>query len=453
LLVAGERLTVEREPMTQLAIIADDLSSATDCGAQVARSGQPVLVPLRGYKLPAQASAANVISVDTDSRSAPGARAYAVVKDAASALAATGWQHFYKSVDSTLRGNLGAEIAAVLDVVRPDCAIVAPAFPSYGRTTAGGVQFLRGVPLNETEFGADPTAPVREANIVRLLSQQSHRKAGHIPLDLLRQGPAQVARYLERLLSNGIELVVCDVQEQDDLRRVCTHIAASGVRVVWVGSTGLSEFVPLALGWHQAGPSPVNARPDPAEPDSRPALVVAGSASATTRQQLKHALTTAGLRLITLDPLTLISGGAETDQEIHRSLSAIRAAVREGHDVGLTVLSSRDDIAATQKLGAELGVAPPQVARRIAETLATICQSVTAEGSFSGVVATGGDTAKAICDVMQVEALEILGEVEAGIPLMRLLGPISLPLVTKAGGFGSLAAIVHSIKRVKQYDG
>jgi D-threonate/D-erythronate kinase len=443
--------------MTHLAIIADDLSSATDCGAQVARSGQPVLVPLHGYGLPAQlparAGAAKVISVDTDSRSAPGERAYAVVKEAASVLTATGWQHFYKSVDSTLRGNLGAEISAVLDVVRPDCAIVAPAFPSYGRTTADGVQFLRGVPLNETEFGTDPTAPVREANIVRLLSQQTHRKVGHLPLEPLRQGPAQVAHYLERLISDGIELVVCDVQEQEDLRRICTHIAASGVRVVWVGSTGLSEFVPLALGLHRTGPLPADTRPEPVELDSRPALVIAGSASATTRQQLQHALTTAGLRLITLDPLTLISGGAETDHEIDRSLLAIRAAVREGRDVGLTVSSSRDDIAATQKLGAELGLPPAHVARRIAETLATICQSVTAEGNFSGVVATGGDTAKAICDVMHAEALEILGEVEAGIPLMRLLGPTSLPLVTKAGGFGSPAAIVHSIKRVKQNDG
>lgn len=444
---------VEHEPMTQLAIIADDLSSATDCGAQVARSGRPVVVPLRGYQLPARAGAAQVISVDTDSRSVSGERAYTVVKEAASALAVTGWQHFYKSVDSTLRGNLGAEIEAVMDVVRPDCAIVAPAFPSYGRTTVGGVQFLRGVPLNETEFGTDPTAPVREANIARLLSQQSHRKAGHIPLEALRQGPVQVARYLERLLSTGVELVVCDVQEQDDLQRVCTHSAASGVRVVWVGSTGLSEFVPFALGWQRAGGSHVNARPDSAKPNARPALVVAGSASATTRQQLQQALVRTGLRLITLDPLTLISGGAETDQERDRGLAAVRAAVREGRDVGLTVSSSRDDIAATQKLGAELGVAPPEVARRIAETLATICQNVAAEGSFSGVVATGGDTAKAICDVMQVEALEILGEVEAGIPLMRLVGPVSLPLVTKAGGFGSPAAIANSIKRVKQHDG
>jgi uncharacterized protein YgbK (DUF1537 family) len=223
-----------------------------------------------------------------------------------------------------------------------------------------------------------------------------------------------------------------------------------------MGSTGLSEFVPLALGLDRAGRSHGNARSDYLKPDARPVLVVAGSASATTRQQLEHALTTMALNLITLDPLMLIAGGAQTDQEIERGLSAIRASVRAGRDVGLTVSSSRNDIAATQTLGAELGLAPPQVARRIAEILAAICQSVTAQGmancAISGVVATGGDTAKAICDVMQVEALEILGEVEAGIPLMRLIGPIGLPMVTKAGGFGSQAAIVQSINRVKEYD-
>ncbi len=57
--------------MTRLAIIADDLSSATDCGAQVVRSGLSVVVPLGGYSLPAQARLAQVISVDTDTRSLP----------------------------------------------------------------------------------------------------------------------------------------------------------------------------------------------------------------------------------------------------------------------------------------------------------------------------------------------------------------------------------------------
>ena len=118
--------------MTRLAIIADDLSSATDCGAQVVRSGLSVVVPLGGYSLPTRTRAAQVISVDTDSRSLPADQAYAKVKAASQQLVAEGWTHFYKSVDSTLRGNLGAEVEAVLDVVKPDCAIIAPAFPKYG---------------------------------------------------------------------------------------------------------------------------------------------------------------------------------------------------------------------------------------------------------------------------------------------------------------------------------
>src|SRR6185436_7217213 len=124
-----------RPGMNRLAILADDLSSATDCGAQVVRSGLSVVVPLQGYSLPIQARAAQVISVDTDSRSLSADCAYANVRTAAQQLVAEGLTDFYKSVDSTLRGNLGAEIEAVLDIVKPDCAIIAPAFPKYGRTT------------------------------------------------------------------------------------------------------------------------------------------------------------------------------------------------------------------------------------------------------------------------------------------------------------------------------
>src|SRR5690349_18068409 len=115
-----------RPGMTRLAIIADDLSSATDCRAQVVRSGLSVVVPLGGYSLPNQARAPQVISVDTDSRSLPAEQAFARVRTAAGQLADEGWTDFYKSVDSTLRGILGAEIEAVMGIVRPDCAVISP---------------------------------------------------------------------------------------------------------------------------------------------------------------------------------------------------------------------------------------------------------------------------------------------------------------------------------------
>jgi uncharacterized protein YgbK (DUF1537 family) len=433
--------------MTRLAIIADDLSSATDCGAQVVRSGLSVVVPLGGYSLPRQARTAQVISVDTDSRSLSADRAYAKLRIAAQRLVAEGWTDFYKSVDSTLRGNLGAEIEAVLDIVKPDCAVIAPAFPKYGRTTFDGVQYLHGRPLHETEFGSDPTAPVRDADITRRLAEGSHRKAGRLTLDQLRAGPAQIKSVLQGMLADGIELVVVDIAEQDDLKRICLGLSQSDLRVVWVGSTGLAEFVPLAL--EVASTSNTFNQDHPIDP--RPALALVGSASETTRQQLGYAQTNYRLNIISLDPARMIENGATAATELEQAVSNLRAAIDSGHDAALVVRASRDEIAATQQLGAALNLSAAQVAQRIVHGLAQAGSRLAREGRISGIVATGGDTANSLCKALGAQALEILGEVEAGIPIMRLLGDQSLPLVTKAGGFGSPEVIADALMKVKQY--
>ena len=433
--------------MTGLAIIADDLSSATDCGAQVVRSGLSVVVPLGGYTLPPQGGAAQVISVDTDSRSLSAAQAYDKVRAAAQHLVTEGWTDFYKSVDSTLRGNLGAEIEAVMNVVKPDCAVIAPAFPKYGRTTVSGVQYLHGRPLHETEFGTDPTAPVSDADIARRLAEGSHRKAGHLKLDQLRAGSGQIKTTVDGLLAHGVELVVVDIAEQEDLQRICLGLSQSDLRIVWVGSTGLAEFVPLAI----EPASTSETRNQNYGPDSRPALALVGSASETTREQLRHAQSNNGLDIINLDPDCMIQGGPIARKELDQAVSNLRAAIDTGHDAALVVRTSRDQIAATQQLGATLNLSAAQVAQRIVDGLAHVGSALIREGKVSGIVATGGDTANALCNALGARALEILGEVEAGIPVMRLLGEQSLPLVTKAGGFGSASAMADALLKVKQY--
>ncbi len=433
--------------MTRLAIIADDLSSATDCGAQVVRSGLSVVVPLGSYSLPVQAHAAQVISVDTDSRSLSAAHAYTKVKAAAQQLVAEGWTEFYKSVDSTLRGNLGAEIEAVLEIVKPDCAVIAPAFPKYGRTTVDGVQHLHGRPLHDTEFGTDPTAPVKDADIARRLAEGSSRKAGRLTLDQVRSGPTQIKSAVRGLLADGVELVIVDIAEQEDLQRLCLGLAQSDLRVVWVGSTGLAEFIPLALG--VATTSEIVSQDRPLDP--RPALALVGSASETTREQLRHAETHHGLNIIHFDPARIVESGGTAASELERSVSELCKAIDLGQDAALVVKASRDQIAATQQLGAALHLSPTQVAQRIVDGLAQAGSRLVRKGQISGIVATGGDTANALCTALGAQALEILGEVEAGIPVMRLLGERSLPLVTKAGGFGSLAAIGDALEKVKQY--
>jgi D-threonate/D-erythronate kinase len=433
--------------MTHLAIIADDLSSATDCGAQVVRSGLSVVVPLGGYSLPTEARTAQVISVDTDSRSFSADQAYAKVKAVSQQLVAEGWANFFKSVDSTLRGNLGAEIEAVLDIVKPDCAIIAPAFPKYGRTTVDGMQYLHGRPLHETEFGTDPTAPVKDADISQRLTEGSNRKAGRLTLDQLRAGPTHIKNGVKKLLADGVELVVVDIIEQDDLKQICLGLSQSDLRVVWVGSTGLAEFVPLAF--EVVSTSTTYEQSHSLDP--RPALALVGSASETTRGQLGYATFNNGLNIISLDPARIIQNGRTATDELTQAGSNLRAALDSGNDVALVVSASRDEIAATQRLGAKLSLSAAQVAQRIVDGLAQAGSSLVREGRISGIVATGGDTANALCHALGAEALEILGEVEAGIPIMRLLGTQSLPLVTKAGGFGSLAALGEALVKVKQY--
>jgi D-threonate/D-erythronate kinase len=433
--------------MTRLAIIADDLSSATDCGAQVVRSGLSVVVPLGGYSLPSQARSTYVISVDTDSRSLPPDQAYAKVRGASQQLVADGWTHFYKSVDSTLRGNLGAEIEAVLAVVKPDCAVIAPAFPKYGRTTVDGVQHLHGRPLHETEFGTDPTAPVRDADIARRLAEGTPRKSGRLTLDQVRADAMQIQRTIRGLLDDAIELVVVDIAEQEDLKRICLGLSQSDIRVVWVGSTGLAEFIPLAFG---AAPTAAAAG-QVGKTDSRPALVLVGSASETTRAQLDYAQHNNGLTIICLNAALLIQSDMTAAAELEQVYAGLRAALDSDQDAALVVNASREEIAATQRLGATLNLSTTEVAQRVVDGLARVGSRLISEDRISGIVATGGDTANALCKALGAQALDILGEVEAGIPILRLMGTQSLPLVTKAGGFGSPAAIGEALVRVKQY--
>ena len=241
--------------------------------------------------------------------------------------------------------------------------------------------------------------------------------------------------------------MIIDIAEQEDLKRICIGLSQSHLRIVWVGSTGLAEFVPLAYG--------VSATADTISQnhkrDSRPALALVGSASETTRKQLHYAQTNHQLQIISLDATKIIKNDKASADELEQVAANLRVALEADNDAALAVNASRDQIAATQRLGTRLNLSPAQVAQRIVDGLAQVACRFVNEGRIGGIVATGGDTANALCNALGAQGLEILGEVEGGIPIMRILGKYSLPLVTKAGGFGSTTAMAYALVKVKQY--
>ena len=85
--------------------------------------------------------------------------------------------------DSTLRGHLLAEVAAVQaarqDVLGRgfDGVLLIPAFPEAGRVTAGGIHFARigpgFVPVGETEFARDPAFGYRSSELREFIAERS----------------------------------------------------------------------------------------------------------------------------------------------------------------------------------------------------------------------------------------------------------------------------------------
>ncbi len=140
--------------------IADDLTGALEAGAQFAGYGLDARVTSRLLP-PNQATAA--IVMDTESRHLSPSEAAARVKTAASS-AGSPWL-IYKKTDSTLRGNIGPELAA-LQAIFPDRRIVyVPAYPAMGRTVQRGELLVHGIAVHETDFARDPLNPIGESSI------------------------------------------------------------------------------------------------------------------------------------------------------------------------------------------------------------------------------------------------------------------------------------------------
>ena len=131
----------------------------------------------------------------------------------------------YVKLDSLLRGHLGAAIDGALDASGAELALVAPAFPAQGRTTAGGVQHAGGEPV---------------ADLVARLREQSAR-----PVEA-------IGRDVGRLERTG--LLVCDAEDDADLARIVAAGRAAGRPLVWAGSAGLAAALFDGLRGH--GPSP-----------------------------------------------------------------------------------------------------------------------------------------------------------------------------------------------------
>src|SRR5215216_1955958 len=253
-----------------IAIIADDLTGAADAGVQFVHAGYRTAVFFSESEVLAEDL--DAVSFDTDSRAMPAGFAAKRVLEAT--RAAREARIVYKKLDSTLRGNVAAELAAALGGARRERVVVAPAFPAAGRTTVGGIQRVHGMPVDETEMANDPDTPVSEAHVPGLLAD-AFSSVGELGVEDLAD-PDLLRRTLE-----DYECVVADAERDADLKTLVRAVSDPAT-VLWAGSAGLA----LALGSVYPGPCAGEASVQRAP--VRPVLVVVGSLSGVAREQVRR---------------------------------------------------------------------------------------------------------------------------------------------------------------------
>ena len=246
-----------------LGIVADDLTGACDVAACFATRLGAVEVSIG---VDPQSSAGLSLQVlNTQSRLLDAASARDALRQVGSVLAAK--RIVFKKIDAGLRGPIGHELAGLLEGLgqsgAPWTCVVAPAAPSIGRTTRGGVQYERGLPIDQGALANDPDSPPASADIRVVLSR-----------------------------TGGGDYIVADAQTPEDLDRIVeTHLPQG--RVVLAGSLGLATALVKRL-TGISSPTMIGDR-------ARHPLLVCGSRHPLSAVQIERARSQ-NVRILDFDP-------------------------------------------------------------------------------------------------------------------------------------------------------
>jgi uncharacterized protein YgbK (DUF1537 family) len=411
-----------------VAIIADDLTGAADSGVQLARSGYRTVVVFRGASIP-PGDDLDAVAVDTDSRSLPAGFAAKRVVETGHAVREA--RIVYKKIDSTLRGPIGAELAAALAATRRKKALIAPAFPSTGRETKDGTQLVHGEPVHETDLSKDPVTPVLESHIPSLLA---HAFGNVVALSVteVRNGE-RVRDALE-----GDNCVVADAESDGDLEALVRAVPDPS-SILWVGSAGLAR----ALG--EVYPGAHNGLPTGSLVPASAVLAVVGSVNEVAREQLLRLSKEPGLVTVYLDTAALFCGSSYEDT-VGEAAEAVRNALSSGRGVALSSAAGEGVDSALR--GAS--VSRREVSERVSDALAKIVAGFSGKDLFDALVLTGGDTAVRVAGALGATGILLEGEVEAGVPVGTLVGPHPYRVVTKAGGFGGPDTLLDAFRALAE---
>lgn len=369
--------------------IADDITGAAEIAAIAHQAGLHTEVSTQLQP----SSTADLQVIDTDTRCLSGTHAAAAIRELIKLLQIGGCSLIYKKVDSVLRGNVIAELAAVLKTLKLKRILLIPANPSKGRVIIQGRYYIDGIPLDQTEFANDPVHPARSSLLLDLLG---HSEEVGIHLT----SPAEY-----RYSNTGI--LVPDICGSDEL-----DLWAKTLDDQCLPAGGAEFFAAVIRSRFQVRPVSTTLGPLP----TGPRLVVCGSRSDRSHKAIDEAVA-AGIPVCMM-PSQLLS----TDTEDQDSLASWARQV-------ISAISSHGlAIAAIPHCHATSS--PAQLVRLMAGLVMAVLNRL----ELTEIYLEGGSTARAVLDQAGIKTLQVQGQYGPGVVRLSAKG-CGLFITLKPGSY------------------
>jgi uncharacterized protein YgbK (DUF1537 family) len=326
-----------------------------------------------------------------------------------------------KRVDSTLRGNLGAELNAFKEVFLNRKIAIVPAFPKSGRTCKNGKVYVNGTALENTDVAKDPKMPITTSDALTLFKKQFNGSLINIFKDDYQDKDKLIEKVKE--LYQSYDGIIFDAETNEDIALISRVLVLLNCDVITV-DPGVFTF------YYTREKIKNRVREEKY-------LYLVGSVVDTTFNQLKYVRGKNRIKVIPLNPLDLLE---------EKSLDIISKDVTEkiinsthNHIAISTFDIDNRKVLDLFKIAKEKNMEVDDVSKIINLSLAKIAKYVLENAHIKGIFSSGGDTTLSFLMNNDAKGIELVDEV---MPLC-VFGKVvegkfdGLPIITKGGMIGN----------------
>lgn len=412
--------------MVKVLIIADDYTGALDTGVQFAEAGADtrVITDLE-FDFRENTSDAEVIVVDTESRHLPAGEAYEAVRCIAAEAAAARVPLIFKKTDSALRGNVGAELTALLDAAGDQVLPFVPGFPRMKRITKNGYLYVDGKLLEESVFRRDPLEPALHSYVPDIIRMEST-----VRTDVIGSGQR------DTLDVPGQRIAVYDCETDKDVESIADRLFTEGKTKVAAGCAGFAAVLAKLFYGQRSRETEL--------PRSRGIFAICGSVNPITVRQVERAAENGFARFRLTPAQKLIPGYWKTPKG-REEMEALLGKCRKSR---LVIVDSNDtSLGQTAAWAAAHGIDRKTLSGLIPNCLGEIARQRMESPPPSVLMIMGGDTLTGFLETCGVTSVRPLLEILPGTVLSEAYASKKenpdeekvqkkFLMVTKSGGFG-----------------